>query len=59
MSFIGLILTLGGPECLLGPAGESENDSRFFAEPTAPFSGVLLTGLATRDLALVDSVEAM
>lgn len=35
-----LISSLGGPECLLIPAGEDENESCFLAEPADPFSGV-------------------
>lgn len=62
-SFIGVTSIFGGPECLIGPEGEPEKDSRFFAEPPVAFSGVLPlsppSGLGSRDLALVDSVEAM
>lgn len=58
-------LPLGGAECLLGPAGEAGNDSRFFTELTDgddPFSGVGVAffsnpdelGLANRDRAFVD-----
>lgn len=58
--------TLGGPECLLGPAGDAENDSRFFADVTDPFSeGVPFfsdwfeLGVANLDLAFVDFVGVM
>ena len=58
-----LVSTLGGPECLLGPAGEAGNERRFFAELPDAFSGVPFfsrpNGLGNRDLALVDSVDAM
>ena len=41
MSLIELLQsTLGGPECLRGPAGEAVNESRFFADSTNPFSRV-------------------
>jgi hypothetical protein len=39
-SAIRLISTFGGPECRLGLAGELGNESRFFAGPKDPFSGV-------------------
>lgn len=42
---------------LIGPAGELENDSRFFAEPTDDFSDP--SELATRDLALADFVDTI
>lgn len=64
MSLTELESTLGGPECLLGPTEEGENESRFFAEPTDDsFSGVPFfsnpNGLGSRDLALADCVGAM
>lgn len=63
ISLTGVISTLGGPECLLFPAGDGENESRFFAEPADPLSGVPFfsnpNGLGNRDLAFVDCVGAM
>lgn len=66
MPLTELVSTLGGPECLLGPAGEAGYDNRFFTELTDPFSdGVPFLsnwfelGLANRDLAFVDFVGVM
>ena len=51
--------SLGGPECLLVPAEEGENESRFFADPTDAFSGVPLipNGLGSLDLAFAEFVD--
>lgn len=62
-----LLPTLGGPDCLLCPAGEAGYDSLFFTELTDgddPLSGVGVLlfsnpdelGLASRDLGFVDLV---